>query len=474
MTHWNQVIDRRQMLYRSACGFGGVALNWLVAREAAAAPRNPLAPKRSDHAAKAKACIFLFMSGGPSQVDLFDPKPALSRFHGQRLPKEFGNVETQFIRESDVLMAPRRRFRKRGESGIEISDFLPHIATIADEMALIRSCHCDSFIHESAQYQLTTGRIVSGFPSIGSWVTYGLGSEADNLPSYVVLPSQHGANEGGKPVWGSGFLPVSHQGTVFRTGASPILNLLPPEGMRGTRYENTVRAIGDLNRATALPGDTELAGRIASYELAFRMQAAAPEAVDLARETQATLDAYGVGREPTDDFGRRCLLARRLVERGVRFVLVFAGGGDTTAHQWDAHNSIEINHSNMCGISDQPTAALVNDLKQRGLLDETLVVWGGEFGRTPLAEGKGGGEGRDHNPLGYSMWLAGGGVKGGAIVGATDDIGLRAVENPCHIHAIHATILHQMGIDYESQEFLHNGRFERLTDVGGRLISEIL
>ena len=472
----NVSLRRREMLARSAAGFGGLALSWMMQRDAQADDGyvNPLAPKTPVHPAKAKACIFLFMSGGPSQVDLFDPKPALAQLHGQRLPKSFGNVETQFIRETDVLMASPRKFRKYGESGIEVSDFLPHTAQVVDELALVRSFHCDSFIHESAQYQLSSGRVVSGFPSVGSWVTYGLGTEADNLPSYVVLLDKQGANEGGKPCWSSGFLPVNFQGTVFRNGSTPILDLAPPSGRDGKNYRRTIDAIRELNQATLTRRDSELEARIASYELAFQMQTAAAEAVDLSQETQQTHDMYGVGNEQTDDFGKRCLLARRLVERGVRFVLVFGGGGDTTLHQWDAHNNIEENHGHMCGLTDQPTAALVRDLKQRGLLDETLVVWGGEFGRTPLAEGKGGGKGRDHNPLGYSMWLAGGGLKRGVIAGATDDIGLRPVESPYHIHALHATILHQMGINYEHQEVLHNGRYERLTDVGGKLIAEIV
>ncbi len=469
---------RRQMLQRTAAGFGGLALSWMLneekARAASKAEHKPLHPVAADLEPKAKACIFLFMSGGPSHVDLFDPKPLLRKLHGQRLPKSFGSIETQFIRETDIVMASRREFRRHGQSGIELSDFLPHLGTVADEMAVIRSCYCDSFIHESAQYQLSTGRTVSGFPSLGSWVSYGLGSEAKDLPGYVVLPSRDGVTEGGKPVFGSGFLPVAHSGTVLRNGQSPILDLLPKQGHDGRHYRQTIDAIRRMNEATATPGDTELAARIASYEMAFRMQASAPEAVDISRESQATLDMYGVGREPTDDFGRRCLLARRLVERGVRFVLVFGGGGDPQTQQWDAHSDLEDNHGRMCGVTDQPSAALIKDLKQRGLLDETLVLWGGEFGRTPLAEGKGGGKGRDHNPNGYSMWLAGGGIKGGTVVGATDEIGLRAVENRCHIHALHATILHQMGIDYNDQTFLHNGRNEQLTDVGGRLIEEII
>ena len=478
LQHWSYATSRRQMLQRSAAGFGGLALSWMLQEErgkaASLAEHRAVHPVLADNEPKAKACIFLFMSGGPSQVDLFDPKPLLRKLHGQRLPKSFGTLETQFIRETDVVMGSPREFRGHGQSGIEISDYLPHISTVADEMALIRSCYCDSFIHESAQYQLSSGRTVSGFPSLGSWVTYGLGSEARDLPAYVVLPSKDGVTEGGKSVFGSGFLPVANSGTVLRNGRSPILDLLPHSEVEASRYQRTIDTIRQMNEATATAADTELAARIASYEMAFRMQAKAPEAVDISRESKATQDMYGVGQEGTDDFGRRCLLARRLVERGVRFVLVFGGGGDPQTQQWDAHADLDDNHSRMCRATDKPTAALIKDLKQCGLLDETIVVWGGEFGRTPLAEGKGGGKGRDHNPNGYSMWLAGGGIKGGTVVGATDELGLRAVENRTHIHAIHATILHQMGIDYNEQTFLHNGRNELLTDTGGRLIEEII
>ncbi len=467
------------MLSRSAIGFGGLALQWMLSRDGArgatpAAASRPRAPIVPHHPAKAKGCIFLYMAGGPSQVDLFDPKPLLSRLHGERLPKEFGNIEGQFVRDTDVLMASSRTFRRHGQSGMEVSDWMPHTAGIVDDIALIRSCHCDSFIHEAAEYQFTTGRITSGFPSIGSWLTYGLGSEADNLPAYVVLPDKQGLAGGGKPTWGAGFLPVVHQGTVFRSGSSPILDLQPPPGREGGPYRRMVEAIRRLDAETADPADDELSARISSYELAFRMQDAAREAVDLSTESRETLELYGVGDELTDDFARRCLLARRLVERGVRFVLVFGGAGGGPLSNWDAHADIEANHDRMCRIHDQPSAALIKDLKRRGLLDETLVLWGGEFGRTPVRESNATSRGRDHNPNGYSMWMAGGGVKGGVTVGETDDIGLRAVKDRCHVHAIHATILHQMGLDYEDFTVLHNGREERLTDVGGRLIREII
>jgi uncharacterized protein (DUF1501 family) len=370
-------------------------------------------------------------------------------------------------------MASQRKFAKRGQSGLEISDFLPHTATIADELAVIRSCHSDSFIHETAQYQLMSGRIVSGHPSLGSWLSYGLGCETQSLPAYVVLLSQFGATEAGRPLWSSGYLPVVYDGTVFRGGAHPLDNLQPPKGVSGRRQQALLQNIIDFNSASANAADTELSARIASYELAYRMQSAAPEAVDLARESKETQDLYGIGLAHCDHFARQCLMARRLVERGVRFVLVLASGG-SSENQWDAHSDLEGNHGRMSRLTDQPSAALVKDLKRRGMLDETLVVWGGEFGRTPLSEGKGGGKGRDHNPHGYSMWMAGGGVKGGTVYGATDEIGLYATENKAHVRDIHATILHTMGLDHESLEVLHDGRFERLTDIGGRVIHDIL
>lgn len=477
-THTTMHIDRRQMLQRTASGFGSLALSAMLQSEAQASDNdssqiNPLAPKKPHHRAQAKSCIMLFMCGGPSQIDLLDPKPTLEKYNGQRLPKSFQGIETQFLRDTDVIMASQRKFAKRGQSGIEISDFLPHISTIADDIAVVRSCHSDSFIHETAQYQLMSGRIVGGHPSLGSWLGYGLGCETQNLPSYVVLLSRFGATEAGKPLWSSGYLPVIYDGTVFRGGEHPLENLTPPPGISAGRQKALLENILELNRSQANPADTELAARIASYELAYRMQAAAPEAVDLRRESRETLDLYGVGQERTDHFARQCLMARRLVERGVRFVLVLASGG-ASENQWDAHSDLAENHGRMAGLTDQPSAALVKDLKRRGMLDETLVVWGGEFGRTPLSEGKGGGKGRDHNPHGYSMWLAGGGVKGGSVYGATDEIGLYAVEKKAHVRDLHATILHTMGLNHESLEVLHDGRFERLTDIGGKVIHEIL
>jgi hypothetical protein len=335
---------------------------------------------------------------------------------------------------------------------------------------VIRSCHGDMVVHSAAQYELFTGRIVPGFPSMGSWATYGLGSEAESMPAYVVMPDPHGAQEAGQPLYSNGFLPAIYQPTLFRPGKRPVLNLDLPPGVTMEDRRKTIDLIHDLNRATLDPGDSEFSARISAYDLAFKMQTEAPEVFDLSKESKETLDLYGVGSAPTDDYGRRCLMARRLVEKGTRFVCVVSGGG-TGNLQWDAHSDIEENHLRMSAQTDQPMAGLLKDLKRRGLLDSTLVVWGGEFGRSPEAEG---GKGRDHHNLGFSMWMAGGGIKGGTVVGATDAIGLKAVENPCHFRDIHTTILNQIGLDQERLTYLHLGRHERLTLLKGRVIKEIV
>jgi hypothetical protein len=312
--------------------------------------------------------------------------------------------------------------------------------------------------------------VLMGYPSMGSWVTYGLGSESENLPAYVVMPQPEGTPEGGTPCWGAGFLPAVYQGTAFRSGPAPIVNLKPPAGMTPERQRHTLDFLQKMNAMDALEGDTEMAARISSYELAFRMQSAAPEAVDLTKETAATKKLYGIGEKPTTEFGTRCLLARRLVERGVRFVQLYSGGGPVSI-QWDAHKDLVGNHEKMCKMTDQPVAALIRDLKSRGLLDSTLVIWGAEFGRLPMSQG---GDGRDHNPHGFTMWFAGGGVKPGSIVGETDELGVRAVGNRYAMRDFHATILHLLGLEQEKLTFLHNGRNEKLTDFGGSVIREML
>ncbi len=431
---------------------------------------DPLAPRPPHHPAKARSVIFLYMAGGPSHLETFDPKPLLNRLHGQRRPAEFGEARYQFIAPDARLLGSARRFARRGQSGIAISDLFPNLARCADDLAVIRSCHGDRVVHSAAQYELFTGRTVPGFPSMGAWMVYGLGSESRTLPAYVVMPDPDGALEAGQPMYMHGFLPAMYQPTIFRSGPQPVRNLGLPPGVTAAQRGETVRLIDALNRATLPPDDEELNARIRAYELAFRMQTEAPEIFELSRETAETRRLYGIGRPPTDDYGRRCLLARRLVENGVRFVVVVSGGGAGNL-QWDAHADIEENHTRMARKVDLPIAALLTDLKRRGLLETTLVLWGGEFGRSPEAQG---GRGRDHHNLGFSMWLAGGGIKSGQVVGATDAIGLQAVEEAAHFRDIHTTILHQLGLDQDRLTYLHLGRQERLTLVQGRVIEKIV
>jgi len=470
--HIRPISTRRDFLSHAFCGFGTLALAALLDGERArAATRNPLSPKPPHlSTAPAKAVIFLFMAGGPSHVETFDPKPLLNRLDGQPRPTQFGEAKYQFIAKDARLLGTKRRFAKHGQSGVEISDLFPQTAQCADDLAVVRSCHADMVVHSAAQYQLFSGRTLPGFPSMGSWFVYGLGSESDSLPAYVVLPDPHGALEAGQPMYSNGFLPAVYQPTMLRGGERPLRNLDLPSGVSGETRRRTIELVRDLNRATLEAGDDELSARIGAYDLAFKMQTEAPEVFELSRETASTLDLYGVGREPTDDYGRRCLLARRLVEKGVRFVTVVSGGGAGNM-QWDAHGDIEENHLRMAAQTDRPVAGLLSDLKRRGLLDSTLVLWGGEFGRSPEAQG---GKGRDHHNLGFTMWLAGGGVRGGRVVGATDEIGLRAIERPCHFRDLHTTILRQLGLDQDALSYLHLGRKERLTEVQGEVIEELV
>ncbi|MFO0952296.1 MAG: DUF1501 domain-containing protein [Isosphaeraceae bacterium] len=471
----NVFLNRREMLRRAGNGFGLLALSELLGRDAkAAGPAsvvNPLAARPGHLAAKAKRCIFLFMTGGPSHIDIFDPKPLLNTLDGQPLPPSFGKANGQFLESDPLCLGSHRKFGKYGNSGMDMSDLVPHMHPHADTIALLRSCVADSVIHAPAMYQMNTGRIFMGYPSLGSWVTYGLGSESDNLPAFVVMTQPEGTPEGGAPCWGAGFLPALYQGTMLRHGPTPIINLKPPAEYSTSRQRRTLDLLRAMNEENLDPADAELSSRIATYELAFRMQSAAPEAVDLSTEPESVREMYGLNDPRTNEFGTRCLLARRLVERGVRFVQLYSGGGPV-AMQWDAHDDIDANHEKMCGLTDRPVAALLTDLKRTGLLDETLVVWGAEFGRTPVAQR--GGRGRDHNASAFTMWLAGGGVKPGATVGTTDEIGLNVVEDRAHVNDVHATILHLMGLDHKQLTMLHNGRDERLTDVGGRVIKGLL
>ena len=419
---------------------------------------------------RANAVIFLFMVGGPSHIETWDPKPALDRLDGQQLPPSFGEIKSQFIKAGTPIMRSQWGFGRYGQSGIPVSDLLPHTAQCVDDIAVLRSCVSESFVHAPAMYQIMSGRTFSGHPSLGSWVTYGLGSATQNLPAYCVLTQPEGLPEGGAPMWESGYLPATYGGTQLRNGESPILHLKPPPEVSPRQQRRMLDYLREVNEQTLTEGGSDLSARIAAYELAFRMQQHAPEAVDLSRETEETKRLYGVDDPETAEFGTRCLLARRLVERGVRFVQLYHGGGPVSV-QWDAHDNVFENHTKMARWTDRPVAALLKDLKRRGLLDETLVIWGSEFGRTPVTQN---GKGRDHNPYGFTMWMAGGGVKGGTVYGATDEIGYKVVQDPVHPRDLHATILHLLGLDSMRLTYLHNGRHERLTDFGGRVIDQII
>jgi hypothetical protein len=465
--------NRRELLRDACCGFGGLAFaTMLQQQETRAATLNPLAPKppHMPDKAKAKSVIFLFMAGGPSHIDTFDPKPLLNKLDGQPRPAEFGEAKYQFIKSGAKLLGSKRTFGKYGHSGIEVSDLFPRLAGCIDDIAVIRSCQGDMVVHSAAQYQLFTGRIIPGFPTMGSWVIYGLGSESESLPAYVVMPDPKGALEAGQPMYSNGFLPAVYQPTMFRPGSKPVLNLDLPKSVDLVERRRTLDLIRGLNQANMQPDDSEFAARINAYDLAFKMQTEAPAIFDLKSESPGTLEMYGIGKEPTHDYGRRCLMARRLVEKGVRFVCVVSGGGPGNM-QWDAHQDIEENHPRMAAQTDQPMAALLKDLKQRGLLDTTLVFWGGEFGRSPESEGS---KGRDHHNLGFSMWMAGGGIKGGQVIGATDDIGLHAIVEPHHLRDLHTTILYQLGLNQDALSYMHQGRRERLTEIRGEVIEKLV
>ena len=438
----------------------------LLPKAAAAPPPDPLAPRKPHFKPTAKSVIWLFIEGGPSHLDLFDPKPKLLELAGQPMPASFGKVVTAMGTASNTLMPSKRTWKQHGQSGIWVSDWLPEIAKHADDMTVFRACWADGLNHVGSVCQMNTCSILAGRPALGSWVMYGLGSANQNLPSFVVL-TDAGEVLGGPKNWSSGFLPATFQGTQFRNTGAPILDLHPPETIGQQQQRGRLDLLKTLNQHfdEDKPEDTELEARVNAYELAYRMQAAGPEAVDLTQETAATKSMYGMDDEATARFGTNCLLARRLVERGVRFIELYSGSGSA----WDAHNNIEGNHSKMCRSSDKPIAGLLADLKSRGLLEDTLVVWGGEFGRTPFNER---GDGRDHNPWGFSMWMAGGGIKAGQTIGTTDEIGLRGVDERTHVTDIHATILQALGLNHLNVTFLHNGRSERPTIVTGEVIKK--
>jgi uncharacterized protein (DUF1501 family) len=483
---------RRLFLANAGNGIGMLALASLLQQDrllasGAAAPvvTDPLLPRAPHFAPKAKSCIFIYLEGAPSQIDLFDQKPKLRELHGQKLPESFTKeVRFAFIqKESATILGSPREFTRHGKCGMELADLWPHLGQCADDLCLIRSMHTDQFNHHPGQLMMNTGFPTLGRPAAGAWLTYGLGSEARNLPGYVVLTAGRGTS-GGASNWSSGFLPTTHQGVLFRNQGDPILNLSNPDGLSAEMQRKSLDALRDLNQERlGRIGDPEIASRIAAYELAFRMQAAAPELMDLSSEPQHVKDAYGVGRTEAgfkgsrgggagtfSTFSSNCLLARRLVERGVRFVNLFHAS-------WDHHSDLDRELTFCTQMADQPVAALLKDLKQRGLLDETLVVWASEFGRTPLGENRRGSvanTGRDHHPFAFSLWMAGGGIKGGQVIGETDEIGWNITKDPIHVHDLHATILHLFGMDHTKLTHRFQGRDFRLTDVAGNVVHKLL
>ena len=458
------------------CGFGvgKLALASLLTgadrATAAQAPADLLAPKKPHFPGKAKAVIHLFMAGAPSQLDLFDYKPTLAKLEGKPIPPEvIRGQRYAFIRSDAAVLGPRFKFAKHGKSGAHLSEMLPHLAKVVDDVCLLRAVHTDQFNHAPGQIFFNTGFSQPGRPSIGSWALYGLGCETKNLPGFVVMSTGAGIS-GGVANWSSGFLPTVYAGARFRNGGDPILNLSPPAGVDDKLQRDTLDLVGALNRRhLEAAGDPEIATRMAAYETAFRLQAAAPELTDLRKETKETLALYGAD-PAVPSFARACLLARRLVERGARYVAIYHEG-------WDAHSDVSGNLRTNCKATDQGSAALVADLKRVGLLDSTLVLWGGEFGRTPMVETNpalGRSLGRDHHPQAFTIWMAGGGIKPGLTYGSTDDLGFHPAENPVHVHDVQATMLHLLGLDHEKLTFRHAGRDFRLTDVHGRVIKDIL
>jgi hypothetical protein len=470
--------SRREFLWQVGGGFAGLALLDLLCRDGffartrAADGDRPLAPRPSHFAAKASRAIFLFMNGAPSHVDTFDPKPALARHDGK--PYQGATPVGSNGRPVGRLMKSPFPFRKHGASGLEVSGLFPCTARLVDDLCVLRGMYTDTAAHASGCLQMNTGAVQIGKPSLGAWLGYGLGSFNESLPAFVVMTDPRGGPIGGASNWGAGYMPASYQGTLFRGQGSPLLDLATPPGVSPRAQREGLDLLARLNHdhLQRHPDESELAARIQSYELAYRMQTTAADVVDLGRETPATRRMYGLDERRTADFGRKCLIARRLVERGVRFVQIYSGGGHIE-DTWDGHNDCIANHTLHAGETDRPIAALIEDLKRTGLWDETLLVWGGEFGRTPTSEGVGK-PGRDHNPYGFSMWLAGAGVKGGQAVGATDELGFNAVEERCHVSDLHATILALMGIEHERLTYFFQGAPQRLTGVRGRVIEKAL
>jgi Protein of unknown function (DUF1501) len=461
---------RRELLQKLGGGVASLAFADLLAHEGLLAAPGPKHQLGTHFPAKAKYCISIFCYGGPSQIDIFDPKPELLKRQGEAMTGVGDYVVSQGT--PGGLMPSPWQFKKYGQCGMDVSDLFPHVAQHADDIALIRSMYAISNDHGPALYQMNTGTVLAGHPSVGSWLTYGLGTENENLPGYVVFTDNRGGPINGAPNWGNGYMPAAYQGTQFRSMGDPIVDLKPPKEMGPERQRHWLELLRSYNQEHLQrnPEDTDLSARIQSYELAYRMQIHASEAIDITKESEATRKLYGLDEEITQYFGRQALMARRLVERGVRFVQLYSGGGNHTT-TWDQHWELEKYHSQHAAETDKPIAGLLKDLKSRGLLDETLIIWHGEFGRMPISQRL---DGRDHNPDGFSLWLAGAGIKGGAIVGATDHFGFRAIENRKSVYDLHATILHLMGLDHTKLTYYHNGRDMRLTDVHGNVIQEIL
>ncbi|MDF1656549.1 MAG: DUF1501 domain-containing protein [Verrucomicrobiales bacterium] len=465
-------VNRREFLNTVGGGFPALALTGMLGQEgffnkanAATSAMNPLAEQAPMYKGKAKSVIFLFMYGGPSHIDTFDYKPKMVGMDGKTIEvKTFGRGGKK---NEGRIVEPKWKFKQYGESGKYVSDLFPHVGSCVDDISFVHSMTADSPIHGSALLMMNSGSLISGHPSLGSWVNYGLGSVNENLPGYVVMLDQSGGPISGAKNWTSGFMPASYQGTVFRSQGSPILNLDHVNGMPASEQKMLIDSLNHLNSKHLSPrfDNTNLAARIASYELAYRMQATAPEAIDLDDEPEETKSLYGIDQTETEDFGRKCLLARRLVERGTRFIQIYSGGAHND-HNWDAHGDLEKNHNLHAGATDKPIAGLLKDLKRRGMLEDTLVVWGGEFGRQPTAEYEYG-TGRDHNSYGFTMWMAGGGAKGGVSVGQTDELGAAAVENRYHVRNLHATILALMGLDPNDLSFFFGGLDHKLVGVEG-------
>ena len=462
--------SRRDFLCRAGGGFGALAFAAMTGHSLfAAAPKNPSAAKIPHRLGRAKHIIWLFMEGGPSHLDLFNYKPDVNRLAGQKLPESFPRPVTAMGEANSPIIECKRKWSQSGDSGLWISDWLPQHHAIADDLCVIRSCVTDGISHANGVCQMNTGAVFGGRPSLGAWVSYGLGSSSENLPDFVVMKDSDSMVVNGARTWGSGFIPSTHQGVLFEGVDEPLPNLNNPKGISDSQQQRKLAFINRLNRQhfVGRESNTELEARIRSYELAARMQAVAPEAVDLENEPEHIQKLYGLDQKETEVYGRQCLLARRLVERGVRFIQLYSGAGS----KWDSHSNIEGNHSRLCRSVDQPIAGLIVDLKQRGLLDDTLVMWGGEFGRTPMSEK---GNGRDHNPTGFTMWMAGGGARGGHTIGATDDLGLYAVEDKLHVHDIHATVMGMLGLDHTKVVYMHKGRPERVDLNEGHVHPELV